>query len=83
MEKIFQIYEKSEIENEMKEESLLELIQKDFMNNVYRMELNYDNAKRFEHLLQKRIRQYKAVNNIDENAPFYKHDCSKCTYLGD
>lgn len=83
MEKIFQIYEKSKIENKMKEKSLLELIQKDIMDNVYRMELNYDNTKRFEHLLQKRIRQYKVVNNIDGNAPFYKHDCSKCTYLGD
>lgn len=69
MEKIFQIYEKSKIENEMKEKSLLELIQKDIMDNVYRMELNYDNTKHFVHLLQKRIRQYKVVNNIDENAP--------------
>lgn len=64
-------------------EEILQKIQNDFKDYFQYKAATKDNFEHLECIFKKRIEEYFIGNNIPGNIPFFKHNCPKCTYLGD
>lgn len=63
-------------------EELTKKIQEDFEQHFRKTLACKNNIDNFKYILKKRFEEYFISNNMSIDVPFYKHNCLKCTYLG-